>query len=322
MKQDQLTVGLAQMAPIWLDRAATTAKMIGYVERAARSGCQLLVFGEALCPGYPFWLEWSGGARFNDTMQKTMYAHYLDQAVVPAAGHLDAFCSAARDNRIALVLGVVERATDRGGHSLYCSLVFIGPDGTPGRVHRKLMPTYEERLVWGQGDGYGLRTWPLGAFTLGALNCWENWMPLPRAALYGMGEDLHVALWPGNLRNTELLTRAMALEGRSYVLSVSGLFGHADIPEGAPFRDRLLEQMPDGLADGGSCIAGPDGNWVLEPVTGREDLLVATLDHARVRAERQNFDPAGHYARPDVLQLRLRSDRQSSILLDEADAGA
>jgi nitrilase len=184
-------------------------------------------------------------------------------------------------------------------------------------VHRKLMPTYEERLTWSPGDGHGLQVHPLGPFTVGGLNCWENWMPLARAALYGLGEDLHIALWPGGVHNTQGVTRFIAMEARSYVVSVSGIMRQSDFPEDTPHRSAIIANSAEILANGGSCIAGPDGAWVVEPVVGDERLIVAALDHRRVREERQNFDPAGHYARPDVTRLTVNRQRQSTInLLD------
>jgi len=310
---DQLRVGLAQIAPVWLHREATLEKVGTWVERAADEGCQLVAFGEALVPGYPFWVERTDGACFNSPVQKDLYAHYLDQAIQPEAGHLDALCALAAQRGIAVVLGSIERARDRGGHSLYCSLLYIDARGVLQAAHRKLMPTYEERLVWAPGDGHGLRVHPLGAFAVGALNCWENWMPLPRAALYAQGEDLHVALWPGSERNTHDITRFLAKEGRSYVLSVSGLLRRADIPDDLPHYELMVANSGEWLANGGSCIAGPDGQWVVEPLVGEERLIMATLDHANVRRERQNFDPAGHYARPDVTRLVVNRVRQSTV---------
>lgn len=313
MPSATLKVGLAQIAPVWLDRERTLAKVITWCERAAAKGCALVAFGEALLPGYPFWLERTGGARFNAPDQKALFARYLDQAVAPEAGHLDPLREVAAERGLMVVLGTVERAADRGGHSLYCTLMIIGADGALLSAHRKLMPTYEERLVWSTGDGHGLQTHRLDPFTVGALNCWENWMPLPRAALYGLGEDLHVALWPGALRNTCDITRYLALEGRSYVLSVSGLLRPEDIPEDIPERGRILAGGEPFLADGGSCLAGPDGSWVLEPLVAEEALRVAEIDHGRVLEERQNFDPAGHYSRPDVTRLVLDRRRQRTV---------
>lgn len=311
---EHLTVALAQIAPVWLDREQTIAKVVVKIREAAAADCRLVVFGEALVPGYPFWVEWTDGARFESRVQKEIFAHYAAEAVVIELGHLDAVRAAAAETQTTVYLGCIERPPDRGGHSLYCSLVYIDARGEIASVHRKLVPTYEERLVWSPGDGHGLRVHKLGAFTLGGLNCWENWMPLARAALYAQGEDLHVAVWPGSERNTRDITRFIARESRSYVISVSGLLTRDVIPSGTPHRDLMIANCPETLASGGSCIAGPDGEWVIEPASGEERLLVAAIDHRRVREERQNFDPAGHYSRPDVMQLKLHHERQSTLL--------
>lgn len=312
---DHLIVGLAQIAPVWLDRERTLAKILESIHAAAEDQCRLVAFGEGILPGYPFWIERTDGARFNSPLQKEIHAHYLANAVQIEAGHLDQVCRLAKQRELAVMLGCIERPADRGGHSVYASLVYIDARGVIQSVHRKLMPTYEERLTWAPGDGHGLRTHRLGAFTVGGLNCWENWLPLARAALYGQGEDLHVAVWPGSVGNTKDITRFMALEGRSYVLSVSGLMRVSDIPAGTPHHSIIAAGSSETLASGGSCIAGPDGEWLVAPVANEERLIVATLDHKRVREERQNFDPAGHYARPDVLQLRINRTRQSTVSL-------
>jgi len=293
------------------------SKILDQVRAANEAGCHLVAFGEGLLPGYPFWIERTNGAVFNSPMQKEIHAHYMDQAVQIEAGHLDPLCAAATESGVAVVLGCIERPLDRGGHSLYASLVYIDSDGIIQSVHRKLMPTYEERLTWSPGDGHGLRVHKLGAFTVGALNCWENWMPLARAAMYGQGEDLHVAIWPGGIYNTQDNTRFIAMESRSYVLSVSGLMRPGDFPKDTPYLSSITAKGEDFLANGGSCISGPDGKWIVEPVVGVETLIVATIDHRRVREERQNFDPSGHYSRPDVLQLHINRQRQSPISFDE-----
>jgi len=314
---DTLTIGLAQIAPVWLNRDGTLAKMLDQVRAAKEAGCQLAAFGEALLPGYPFWVELTNGAKFNSPMQKEIHAHYMDQAVQIEAGHLDPLCGAAKAHGVTVVTGVIERPLDRGGHSLYASLVYIDSNGVIQSVHRKLMPTYEERLTWSPGDGHGLQVHKLGAFTVGKLNCWENWMPLPRAALYAQGEDLHVAAWPGSVRNTQDITRFIALESRSFVISVSSLMRKSDFPQDTPHLSAILESAPEPLANGGSCVAGPDGKWIVEPVADEEKLIVATIDHARVREERQNFDPSGHYSRPDVTQLKVNRQRQSVIAFED-----
>jgi nitrilase len=312
-----LKIALAQMIPAWLDREGTLARVTARIEEAAAQGAQLAVFGEALVPGYPFWPELTGGAVFESDIQKDIFAHYAANAVDIEGGDLDSFCAKAGELGIAVYLGTIEKTRDRGGFSLYATLVYIAPDGQIGSTHRKLMPTYDERLVWSPGDGNGLRVHDLGEFRVGGLNCWENWMPLPRAALYGQGENLHVAVWPGSRRNTEDITRFIAKESRSYVVSVSGMM-HADqVPDGVPHADLIREAATGWLADGGSCVAGPDGQWVLEPQVGEEGLWVVEADISAVARERQNFDPAGHYSRPDVTRLKVNRKRQKTVKLKD-----
>lgn len=315
---DTLTVGLAQIAPAWLQREPTLGKIRDWIGVAADGGCALVAFGEALLPGYPFWVERTDGARFESALQKDLFAHYVHEAVDIDRGDLEPLCAVARQRTIAVYVGVIEKCAQRG-QSLYCSMVFIDPQGRIGSVHRKLVPTYEERLVWSPGDGHGLRTHTVPPFTVGGLNCWENWLPLARASLYGQGEDLHVAIWPGNVRNTADITRFIAREGRSYVMSVSGLMRATDIAAELPHAGELATNAEGWLADGGSCLAGPDGEWVLEPVLHEETLQIATLSHAAVRRERQNMDPAGHYARPDVTRLILNRERQATVGIETGD---
>jgi len=317
MSESTLKVGLAQIAPVWLRRNATTSKIVDWISKAAAEECALVAFGEALLPGYPFWVECTDGARFESSIQKELYAHYAEQSIVIERGDLDAVRAAAKKHSIAVYLGTMERASDRGGHSLYCSMVYIDAAGEIASVHRKLMPTYEERLVWASGDGHGLRTHDLGPFKVGGLNCWENWLPLPRAALYAQGEDLHVAIWPGNQRNTEDITRFIARESRSYVISVSGLMRKEDIGDNFPHAKLLRETADDVMADGGSCIASPTGEWILEPETNVESLRIAELDHNIVLQERQNMDVVGHYSRPDVTRLLVNRKRQSTASFSE-----
>ncbi|WP_340679927.1 carbon-nitrogen hydrolase family protein [Paraglaciecola sp.] len=309
----KLKVAMAQIAPVWFDRVATLDKVNRYILQAAEQQCELVTFGEALVPGYPFWIERTDGARFNCERQKNIQAEYSVQAVQIERGDLDGICQTARLNNIAVYLGIIERPKDRTGHSLYCSLVYINQQGIIQSVHRKLMPTYEERLSWATGDGHGLVTHALGNFTLGGLNCWENWMPLARAALYAQGEDLHIASWPGNHSNTFDLTPVIAKEGRSFVISVCGLMRPRDVATKMPELQSLLTSEQPFFANGGSCIANPDGSWLIEPQVDCEDLFVAELDHQQVRKERQNFDSAGHYSRPDVTRLEVNRERQSTV---------
>ncbi len=316
-KKDKLTVGLAQIAPIWLDREATTKKIIDYIHQAIAKGCDLVTFGETILPGYPFWLELTDGAKFNNDRQKEIHAYYLNQAVRIGEGDLNEICATCREGNIALIVGIVELAADRANHSVYCSRIYINQQGEILSVHRKLMPTYEERLVWAIGDGHGLQVHDLEQFKVGSLNCWENWMPLARAALYAQGENLHVAIWPGGLHNTHDLTQMIAKESRSYVISVCGLMRREDIRKEIPHSEMMIANSKDFLANGGSCLSAPNGELIIEPQVGIEGLFVAEIDHEQVRRERQNFDPSGHYARPDVTQLMLNRKRQNILTIED-----
>ncbi|MFK7953438.1 MAG: carbon-nitrogen hydrolase family protein [Ekhidna sp.] len=310
---DQLKIALAQIAPVWLNREKTIEKTLDYTAMAAGENAELVVFGEAILPGYPFWIDRTNGAEFNSKVQKEIHAHYMDQAVSIEEGHLNQLCKLAKQKKIAIYLGSIERPQDRGGHSLYCSMIYVNQQGEIKSVHRKLMPTYEERLSWSPGDGHGLVTHSLPPFTVGGLNCWENWMPMARAAMYAQGEDLHISIWPGNKRNTERLIPMIAMESRSYVAGVSGLFGLNDIPDSFPHTDLMKKNTKESLANGGTCLAAPDGSWVIEPFIDEERLATAVIDHQMVREERQNFDPSGHYSRPDILKLTVNKERQSVI---------
>jgi len=307
-----LKIAMAQISPVWLNKQATLSKVEKTIEDASKEAVELIVFGEGLIPGYPFWLALTGGAEWDKKVNKELHRHYVANAITIENGDLDTICQLANKHKIAVYLGIIERPLDRGGHSIYASLVYINQEGEIKSVHRKLQPTYDERLTWSSGDGNGLQVHSLKQFTLGGLNCWENWMPLPRAALYGLGENLHIAVWPGNDHNTKDITRFIARESRSFVVSVSSLMNKDDFPNDTPHFNEIIKNAPDVLANGGSCIAGPDGEWILEPVINKEGLIIKTIDFNRVYEERQNFDPVGHYSRPDVTKLTVNRMRQST----------
>jgi nitrilase len=312
-------IAAAQTASVWLDPEATTAKVLDWLTDAASAGVELLAFPETFLSGYPFWVTLTDGARFNDSRQKRAYAAYLDAAVEVDGPEVARIVTAVRDLDVFTYLGITERGVGSATGTVFCTLLAIDPAEGLVSAHRKLMPTYEERLVWGTGDGYGLRVHPRpGGFRVGGLNCWENWMPQARHAMYAGGEDLHVSVWPGSSGLTRDITRFIALEGRVWSLAASGLMSFADVPRDFPLHDALAEHAGELDAyDGGSAVASPTGDWVVEPVSGEERLVVADIELERVRAERQNFDATGHYSRPDVFHLTVdRSRRQAAHFRD------
>lgn len=315
-----VTVAGAQLGGLWLNHKARVSRLIAATELAVSEGADLIAFPETYLNGYPFWMtRTAGGARFGDTDQKACYAYYLDTAIEVGRSATRELETLARDLGITLMIGITERGSRMGAGSAYCTLLTITPaDGIAG-VHRKLVPTYDERLVWAHGDGAGLRTYEVGAAVVGGLNCWENWMPQARNVLYAEGETLHVSTWPGSPALTRDITRFAAMEGRSFGLAVSGVLTAADIPDDFPLLQELRENSVTDPFTGGSAVAGPDGTWLIEPVTG-EGLIVADLDLRAVRQERLTFDPTGHYSRPDVFSTHVNRQRPQPVTITDGAA--
>ena len=298
-----MRVAAAQLAPAYLDRQATLRIVVDTVARAGADGIDLLAFPETFVPGYPSWTDFTHASYFDHPDQKAAYARYVENAVDIARGDLDEVQQAARDAGTFVYLGVAERGPSTT--SVYCSLVAIHPDRGIVGVHRKLKPTYGERLVWSDGDGAGLVVHDFRGIRLSGLNCWENWMPLARAAMYAQGPDVHVATWPGSPAVAHDVSRFVALEGRMFVVSAGAVLRAEHLPADWALRDEMLAAH-HAYASGGSIVVAPDGTVRAEADKGSETLLVAEIDPAEVRAARHNFDPAGHYSRPDVLHLTRR----------------
>jgi nitrilase len=311
-----MKVAVVQSRPVWLDKKATTAKVIKLLEECGRRGAGVAVFPETFLAGYPFWVCRTNGAAFNDPAQKHAYALYVEAAVEADGPELQLIREAAADLGIFVFLGITERGDGGASGTVYCSMAAIDPGQGIVGVHRKLAPTHDEKLVWGRGDGYGLRTYSHRGLRLGGLICWENWMPQARFALYAQGVDLYVSVWPGWSGLTRDITRFIAQEGRTYAVASSGLLSLDDAPADFPMLDEIKAQYPNELFDGGSGIVGPDGNWIAGPVIGSEEVLVADIDPHVVAEERLMFDVAGHYSRPDVFESRVHRTRQRAAIFD------
>ena len=280
---------------------------------AARSGAELVVFPETWIPGYPAWLDvCRDAALWNHAPVKAVFARIADNSVAVPGPALDSLAETARQAAATLVVGVserVERGPGRG--TLYNSLLTIGPDGRLLNHHRKLMPTYTERLVWGAGDAEGLQAVDAPSARVGALVCWEHWMPLARQALHESGEDVHVAVWPTAHEMHQVASRHYAFEGRCYVLAAGSLMRASALPpELEPHPERVAG--PDQwVLRGGSAVIGPDGAYLVEPVYDEPRILVAELDLGRTREETMTLDVTGHYHRPELFEFRqLRSGRR------------
>ena len=308
-KQPLVRVAAVQAAPVFLNRAATIAKAAGLMSQAAANGAQLVVFPESFIPCYPVWL-WAGRADVEADAFARFYANAVD---VPGA---DTAClsEAARTTGVALAIGVTERESTYSRGTLYNTLLVFDASGELVLHRRKLMPTYKERTVWGQGDGSSLATIRLNGIRIGGLLCWENLMPLARHALYAQGEQVHLAPTADTGAAWQASLRHIAYEGRVFVVSCCQVLHRTAFPD-----DPALAGFPADagwLITGGTAIVSPAGDcdYLAGPVYGEETILYADLDLAKVVGAKHSFDVAGHYARPDVLELRINRKPQAQIV--------
>lgn len=291
---------------------ATLALSAELAREARGQGARLLAFPEVWIPGYPAWLDTCRDvALWDHPPVKAAWARMAAESVAVPGPACDRLAAIARENDAVVVVGATERVEEGPGRgTLYNTLLTFGPDGSLLNHHRKLMPTYTERLVWGQGDAAGLRAVDTPVGRVGGLICWEHWMPLARQALHDSGENIHVAVWPTVHEMHQVASRAHAFEGRCFTLACGSLMRARGLPPGLePHPGKV--RGPDTLVlRGGSAIIGPNGMFVTEPVFDRTAVLVAELDLERCRAESMTLDVTGHYARPDALALTVhRGDR-------------
>jgi nitrilase len=301
---ERLTVACAQVEPVIFDRDATIEKLRQTAAEAAGKGARLVVFPEAVIPAYPSSVWAKALAGWAEEGAKEAFALLAREAVEvpgPAERRLGEL---AREHEVWLVTGVTERDPAHPG-TLYNTLLFHSPDGELALKHRKLVPTNHERLVWGPGDGDGLEAVETPYGRLGGLVCWENYMPLARFALYESGIELYVASTADDSEEWQSTLVHLARESRCFVIAPSHFQRAASYPDDFPLA-RMLEGV-DVIGRGGSAILAPDGSYLAGPLWDEEGVLYAELEPARLDAERQRFDPTGHYHRPDVLGLQRRS---------------
>jgi nitrilase len=291
-----------QVEPVILDRDATIDKLAALTAEAAHAGAQLVVFPETFIPAYPS-SRWARAlAGWADPRAKAAFALLRREALEVPSDAERRLGEIAREHGIWLVTGVNEVDPEKPG-TIYNSLLYHGPDGALAQHHRKLVPTNHERLVWGQGDGRGLRALPTTLGRLGGLICWENYMPLARFALYESGVEIYVASTADDGDEWQSTLVHIARESRAFVIAPCHFQRGTSYPDDFPLRE-LLEGV-EILGRGGSAILAPDGSYLAGPLYDDEAILYADLDPQRLFEERQRFDPAGHYHRPDLLRLEF-----------------
>jgi nitrilase len=305
-------VAVVQAAPVLFDLDATVEKACRLVREAADLGAQLILFPEAFVPAYPRGLSFGMVVGNRSPEGRWIWQRYWENAVEvpgPATGKLgDAVCEAG----VHLAIGVIERDSQFSGGTLYCTLLYYGPDGRILGKHRKLKPTGAERLVWGEGDGSTLTVLETGLGRIGGLICWENYMPLARMAMYGQGVEIYLAPTADARETWQATLRHIACEGRCFVLGCNQFVRHDMYPDDMQALEELQRQ-PEVMCRGGSSIVSPLGEVVAGPLYDEEGILTAELDRGEIVRAKVDLDVVGHYARADVLRLIVDREEKPPV---------
>jgi nitrilase len=309
----------AEVAATLEEGLAVTAAL---ARDAKAQGASLIVFPETWLPGYPIWLDvCRDAALWNHPPVKAVFGRLAEEGVAVPSSAVDRLRAIARDAEATLVVGVSERVDEGPGQgTLYNSILTLGSDGRLLNHHRKLIPTYTERMVWGHGDAAGLHSVAMNAgqrtARVGALVCWEHWMPLARQAMHESGEDIHAALWPTVHEMHQVASRQYAFEGRCYVIAAGSLMRASALPPELEPHPIKVSGSDQWVMRGGSAIIGPDGDYLAGPVFDAPAILVEELDLDRLRGERMNLDVTGHYHRPDAFEFRVLPSRRGTSAPD------
>ncbi|MEL6821724.1 MAG: carbon-nitrogen hydrolase family protein [Calditrichota bacterium] len=320
MPSSSFTVAVVQHPPVFMNLNASIDRAIVHIKEAAEKGAELIVFPETWLPGYPVWLDYAPSAGIWDhPPAKAIFKALFNNSPETDSPEISRLQKTVQELNISLVMGMNER--DKG--TLYNTMLFLSPDLKKPVIHRKLMPTYTERLVWGRGDGSTLATIPSDFGPIGGLVCWEHWMPLARAAMHGKQETIHIAQWPMVKEMHQVASRHYAFEGQCFVIAAGCVLSLADMYDGLKSisADPLAFELLDGITDppetlllrGGSAIIAPNGDYLVDPVYDKPTTLVAELKQDLLVEGRLFLDTDGHYSRPDVFELRINDKPQQRL---------
>lgn len=305
-------VAIAQESPVFLNKVKTIKKAVALIKQASSSGAKLIVFPEAFIPGYPAWL-WRLRPGSDWSVNEKLYASLFDNSVDLNTDDILPICRAAKKHNIIVVCGLNEKDSKLSQATLYNTVITIASDGTIINRHRKLMPTNPERMIWGFGDGSGLKVVDTPIGRIGALMCWENYMPLARYALYSQGIEIYIAPtydsgdgWVGTIQH-------IAREGRCWVICCGVALENSDIPSDFPDRKSLYPESEDWINPGDSLVVKPGGEIVAGPMHNDKGMLYCDIDAKLVGTAKRTLDVAGHYSRPDIFKLHVNTKSQSSV---------
>ena len=305
-------VAVVQEPSIIMDKQKCIEKISLLTQEAAKNKVQLVLYPEAFIPAYPRGLYFGAKVGSRSKEGKEDFARYWENAIEIPSKDMDLLGKIAQDNKVYLIVGIIERDSKSNGGTLYCTIAYFGPDGKYLGKHRKLKPTGSERLIWGEGDGSTLTAIATPFGTIGGLICWENYMPLARTAMYSKGIDIYLAPTADAREQWQATIRHIALEGRCFVLSCNQYVTKDMYPRNlACYND--LKDSPEIMSSGGSAIIDPNGNYLAGPLIDKKGILYAELDLSLITKSRYDFDAVGHYARPDIFQLNVDEAKRDSV---------
>ncbi len=305
-----MKVALVQDGPEFNNLEATIEKTCDFIREASLSNADMIIFGESWLSGYPFWLDiCTNVAIWDHPPIKELWAATYQNSVDITQGDLKLILKCIKDAGLYCVLGLNEKISKgKGNHTIYNSVVIISPEGQILNHHRKLMPTYTEKLVYGLGDGAGLHSVETKFGNIGALICWEHWMPMTRQSMHDEAEDLHIALWPYVKESHHLASKHYPIEGRCHVISVGQICEKNELPKGLELSDHFKNELF--FLKGGSAIYNPNGEYIIEPLYNERKLIIEEIELITNQSEYMNLSVSGHYQRPDVFNYSVNKERQ------------
>lgn len=311
-KVNQFKVAVVQAGSVFMDKEKGVKKTVKLLEEAGEKRAKIIVFPEAFIPAYPRGMDFGTVIGNRSDEGRKDFLEYSRNSITVPGPETDEIGKAVKKAGAYVVIGVIEKDAESSGGTLYCTALFFGPNGELLGKHRKLKPTGSERLIWGEGDGSTLPVFDTPYGKIGSLICWENYMPLARAAMYEKGVQIYIAPTADARDTWEASMRHIALEGRCFVLSCNQYSTKKMYPEEIISRKKFTE-LPNELTRGGSCIVNPMGEYLVEPVYGEEKILYADLNLDQIAESQFDFDVVGHYSRPDIFQLVVNEKKQENV---------
>ena len=306
-----IKLAVVQHSPVYLNLQKSLEKSIALIDQAAGDGANIIVFGETWLSGYPAWLDYCHDVALWDyEPAKEVFSRLYHNSLQIPGPETDRLCLVAKDHEVVICMGLNEiTGGGKASGTIFNSLIIINEKGEIVNHHRKLMPTYTEKLIYGLGDGLGLKSAETAYGRINGLICWEHWMPLARQAMHDSGEHIHVAVWPKVHEMHQIASRQYAFEGRCFVIAAGQVLRAGSLPKELALPPDLKENPDKMILNGGSCVIGPDGQYVKPPVYDQETIILQEIELKQMYKEKMTLDVSGHYQRPDVFNLTVARDR-------------